>query len=74
MSKQIMYSVKLDQEVAEMLEQECYGAGRKRNRVINIAIAKYIQLLDTERECMTMPNLKSSIRDEFLRANFPGML
>jgi len=74
MTTQIMYSVKLDQEVAEMLEEECYGTGRKRNRLINIAIAKYIQMLDTERECMILPNEKSSIRDEFLRANFPGML
>lgn len=74
MTKQIMYSVKLDQEVAEMLEQESLAFCKKRNRVINIAIAKYIQMLQTERECTILPTEKSEIRDEFLRANFPGML
>lgn len=74
MTTQIMYSVKLDKEVAEMLEQECYATGMKRNRVINIAIAKYIQLLDVERRCITHRDAKSAIRYEFLRANFPGLL
>lgn len=74
MTTQIMYSVKLDQEVAEMLEQECYATGMKRNRVINIAIAKYIQLLDVERRCMIHVDDKTALRYEFLRANFPGLL
>lgn len=74
MTTQIMYSVKLDKEVAEMLEMECYATSMKRNRVINIAIAKYIQLLDLERRCKAGWGFKTEIRDEFLRANFPGLL
>ena len=74
MVSQVMYSVKLDQEVAEMLERECYATGKKRNRVINIAIDKYIQMLDTERRCIIHRDEKVAMRDEFLRANFPGMV
>lgn len=50
MSTQKMVCVKFDTPVSEILEKECERYGRKRNRLINIAVEKYIQACEQERE------------------------
>lgn len=50
MKNQVTICVKLDAEIFDELEKETGAAGRKRNRIINDAVAHYLEYLDTLRK------------------------
>lgn len=50
MKNQVTICVKLDAEIFDELEKEMGVAGRKRNRIINEAVAHYLEYLDTFRK------------------------
>lgn len=52
MKNQVTICVKLDAEIFDELEKEMGVAGRKRNRIINEAVAHYLEYLDTFRKAI----------------------
>lgn len=66
-------SFKIDKELLEKLDMECYVSAKKRNRVINQAISEYIELMDIRREYKTYSNrvVKEDIVYKWLHERFP---
>lgn len=67
-------SLKIDQELLEMLDAEVKLGWRKRNWHINQAIRIYLELLDLNRRlnCHYDENLKKSELNLFLRHHVPN--
>lgn len=62
-------SAKIDSSVYEQLEKEAYSSALPKNRIINIAIQKYVAMLDLKRRlyCTNNTDYLAPLLEEYLR-------